>query len=257
MAKHVFNLVPSPVDERDKLYAPPFRLFAKPLPTSVDLSNTCSSIVDQGNLGSCTANALVSGVREAMLLKQQIPYTSLSRLFLYFQERQAEGTTSEDSGAYLKDGCDILLHTGVCKESTWPYIESKFKVVPPVTSGLEATSFRVLSYAKVTGVMGMKVALSNGNILASGMAVFSQMESKEAEKTGIVRVPAQGEQNLGGHAVCCVGYVDTPRGPSYWKGGGYFIMRNSWGLNWGLKGYFKIAYDYVNLGYLYESWSLA
>jgi C1A family cysteine protease len=257
MAEHIYNLVPSPVDERDLMYRPPFRLFAKPLPTSVDLRPICSPIVNQGQLGSCTANALASGAREFILNRDKLPYTRLSRLYLYYHEREAEGTVNEDAGAYLKDGCDILLKAGVCKENTWPYNERVFTADPPVNADAEAANYKIKQYAKVTGVMGMKVALSNNNLLVSGMEVYSQMESNEAAKMGIVRIPGPGEQPLGGHAVCTVGYVDTPRGSSYWKGGGYFIMRNSWGTQWGLSGYFKIAYDYVNLNHLYESWTIS
>lgn len=213
-------------------------------------------ILVSGN--SCTANALVSGVREFLLKKSATqPFVNLSRLYLYYEERAAEGTAGDDSGAYLKDGCDILLHTGVCTEKSWPYIESKFKIVPPPANDTEAAQYKVNNYAKLSTVMEMKTALANGNILATGIAVYPQMESTVAQTTGIVSIPSQGEQPLGGHAVCTVGYVDTPRGSHYWKGGGYFWMRNSWSSNWGLNGYFKIAYDYVNLGYAYESWVLS
>lgn len=254
--QHIYNLIPSPHDERDFLYKPPFKLFPATLPPTVDLRPLCSPIVDQGQLGSCTANALASGVREFLCNREKQDNPRFSRLYLYYHERSMEGTTGEDSGAFIKDGCDVLLNAGICKESTWPYNVDQFKNDPPLLADTEASTYKIHTYTKVMGVQQMKQCLADGDIMASGMAVFSQMESKEATATGIVRVPTLGEQSLGGHAVCCVGYVDTPRGPDYWAGGGYFLMRNSWGSTWGQSGYFKIAYDYVNRNFLYESWKV-
>ena len=48
-------------------------------------------------------------------------------------------------------------------------------------------------------------------------------------RTGILNLPTQQEQMLGGHAVLIVGYKDDTR---------QFIVRNSWSANWGLSGYF-------------------
>lgn len=54
------------------------------------------------------------------------------------------------------------------------------------------------------------------------------------------------EPAVGGHAVCLVGYQDTPDSP----GGGYFILRNSWHTTWAYEspygpGYGVIPYQYI------------
>ena len=49
-------------------------------------------------------------------------------------------------------------------------------------------------------------------------------------------MPKFGEGVLGGHAVLAVGYDDK---------GECLIVRNSWGENWGQKGYFQMPYGYV------------
>ena len=65
--------------------------------------------------------------------------------------------------------------------------------------------------------------------------VYSYFESDEMRTTGILKVP-HNERALGGHAVCAVGYNDEKR---------HFIIRNSWGSEWGMEGYFEMPYDYI------------
>jgi C1A family cysteine protease len=258
MANHTYNWIPSPPDSRDLIFKPPTikTLFAIQPPTSVDLRKQCSPVVDQGALGSCTGNAIASGLREFMLLKSSTPFVPLSRLFIYYQERVAEGTTLQDAGADLRDGMDCVLNLGVCRESLDPYHISQFTEAPTPEAMADAAKYKISSYMSVKGITSVKQCLAQGYPVVAGMDVFNQFESREAATTGIVRIPPLHEQPIGGHAVTVVGYQDTPRyTPGYWKGGGYWWMRNSWSENWGIKGYFKLAYDYTNLGYMQEFWT--
>ena len=131
-----YGWVPDRPDYRDKLYstiaAPP-----RTLPRKVDLSAGCSPVEDQGQLGSCTANALVGNL-EFLYLKVSKPVTDLSRLFIYYNERAMEGSINEDAGAAIRDGVKSLVNLGVCTEKKWPYIISKFTAKPPVDCYREA-----------------------------------------------------------------------------------------------------------------------
>src|SRR5437899_1077840 len=104
-------------DVRDYPYKA-VRPTAAKLPAKVDLRPSCSPVEDQGQLGSCTANAL-AGAMEFLQVKGSQPYTDLSRLFVYYYERQAEGTVGYDSGAQLRTGIKVLAKQDACAESLW------------------------------------------------------------------------------------------------------------------------------------------
>ena len=86
-----------------------------PLPTSVDLTPLCPPVYDQGQLGSCTANAIAGAYQ---FERQQAGLTPLtpSRLFIYWNERAAEGDTADDAGAFGGDGINSLETLGVPDE---------------------------------------------------------------------------------------------------------------------------------------------
>lgn len=117
--KHIYPWRPSLKDHRHFLYKD-----IKPtvvIPIKVDLRPYDSPIMDQGELGSCTANAL-AGARQFLDLKDGKNLTYLSRLFLYWCERYREGDTKDDSGADVVDGLKTLKFQGVCPENDLPVL---------------------------------------------------------------------------------------------------------------------------------------
>ena len=92
-----YGWVPDPPDHR-YIYGVVRRIPAK-LPSSVDLRSLCSKVEDQGNLGSCTDNALV-GSSELLNARTKSHMWELSRLF-YYNERVIEHSTKTDSGAMI------------------------------------------------------------------------------------------------------------------------------------------------------------
>lgn len=212
-------------------------------PPKMDLRDKMPPIYDQGDLGSCTSNALVAAYcfndRDFMG----------SRLFLYYNERKIRGDEKEDSGAYLSDGIKSLEEEGVCPESEWPYKISKFKDCPPPECYIHAKRHRA---EKATNIMDdldhMKNALCVGFPFVVGITIFESFESLEASRTGVVSMPKPNEKVLGGHAVVVVGYDDSKR---------QWIMRNSWGTDWGDKGYFYLPYEYLmNQSWTSDLWNI-
>jgi C1A family cysteine protease len=78
--------------------------------------------------------------------------------------------------------------------------------------------------------------LASGLPIVVGFTVYQSFESDQVTETGIVPVPGHHEQVVGGHAVLVVGYDDSQS---------RFIVRNSWGDQWGLHGYFLMPYAYL------------
>jgi C1A family cysteine protease len=207
------------------------------LPTLVDMRDKCPPVYNQGNLGSCTANAL--GVAfQFEQMKQNKPNWIPSRLFIYYNERAMEGTINEDAGAMIRDGIKTMVSEGVCPEDNWKYIEHKFKQKPPQPCYDEALDNQVLEYQRITPhtIYEVKHCLTEGHPVVFGFMIYESMMTQDVARTGYVPVPRGNERPIGGHAVTAVGYDDSKE---------CLIVRNSWGDAWGIGGYFYLPYWYV------------
>lgn len=213
------------------------------LPISVNNRFWCSSVSDQGNLGSCTANAWANILEynECAAGRGGKLYKDLSRLFVYYNERVAENTpVDQDAGAMLRTGAKVIAKYGVCIEKEWPYIINKFSQKPTTKSYTDALPNIITNYYALTTLNDMKTCLANQQCFVFGFYVFDYFESNQMANTGVLYLPKSNESLLGGHAVMAMGYDDTQK---------RFLLKNSWGRNWGLKGnlrgYFTMPYDYI------------
>lgn len=209
-------------------------------------------VLDQGSLGSCTAQATSNALRYC-LRKEGKEDNQPSRLFIYYYSRLLERTVNEDSGAYIRDVMKAVSKYGACTESSseWPYIISKFKQSPP-SSCVESAkkhipNFQYLSVGQTESQL--KAALVNGFPIVCGIMIYQSFEDDECMKTGHVPLPNRRTESLyGGHCVLIVGYDDSTR---------EFLMENSWGTNVGDKGYFYIPYDFLTSPHLANDfWTL-
>ena len=230
-----YGWLPDLPDHRDLLYSAIAPRVRK-LPRKIDLQANCSPVEDQGQLGSCTANSLV-GALEFLENKDGTSYVDLSRLFIYYNERVIEGTIDQDSGAFIRDGIKSLAKQGVCPESDWPYKIATFRKRPSVSCYRTAKKHRIISYHRINTVDEMRSCLTDGFPFVFGFTVYESFESQKVAKSGVVDLPAAKEKVVGGHAVMGVGYDDSKK---------RFLIRNSWGADWGRKGYFTIPYTYLS-----------
>jgi len=228
---------PDTPDQRDHTYEAPEHLTAGRALPKVDLSSKFPPIYDQDQLGSCTANA-IGAAYVFSCMKQGKPIFMPSRLFIYYNERAVEGTITQDAGAEIRDGIKVLAKQGVCLEKTWPYIISKFAKKPTAVAYTEGLKHQALTYQRLdnTQVDQLKACLASGYPIVFGFSVYDGFESDEVARTGVLNMPAASENMLGGHAVVLVGYDDTTQ---------RFLVRNSWGTDWGQHGYFTMPYAYV------------
>lgn len=207
-----------------------------PLAKQIDLRPGMPPVYDQGDLGSCTSNALLASFDFARK-KEGKSFITPSRLFNYYNERVMEGSIQSDSGAQLRDGIKSLVRQGVCPESEWPYDLSKFADTPTPECYTSALKFQALSYKRIyASLNSMIYCLAGGFPFVFGFSVYDSFESDTVAKTGIVQMPDYGEGMIGGHAVLAVGYNMETR---------MFLARNSWSKKWGLDGYFWMPFDYV------------
>src|SRR5450755_690437 len=80
-------------------------------PSSCDLRTLCPPVYDQGQLGSCTAQAIAGNI-EFDQLAQKLKESTPSRLFIYYNERVIEGSISNDAGASIRDGLKTVAKQG-------------------------------------------------------------------------------------------------------------------------------------------------
>ena len=222
-------------DHRDLLYSA-IRRAPKRLPTSIDLRKGCPAVEDQGQIGSCTGNAIV-GAMEFLEVKNGRSFVNLSRLFVYYNERVLEHTIQSDSGAQIRDGIKTVVSSGVCEETLWPYNTKAFTKKPVPACYKRGSDHQVTSYHRIVTLDDMRACLSEGFPFVFGFTVYEAFESSAVAKSGKLDLPKKKERSVGGHAVLCVGYNDAQR---------RVIVRNSWGPTWGMKGYFSMPYEYIS-----------
>jgi C1A family cysteine protease len=233
-ASRSFGWKPDLPDHRDHTYGAIHRI-PKKLPPKIDLSPLFSPVEDQETLGACTGNALV-GALEYLEKKDNVHFKELSRLFIYYNERVMDHSVMSDSGAQIRDGIKTLAKQGVCSEKNWPYIISKFTVKPPSSCYKEAQNHQIIEYQRLSTLDEMRTCLAEGFPFVFGFTVYESFETQKVAQTSIMTMPTSKERLIGGHAVCGVGYDDIKK---------RLLVRNSWGKNWGMNGYFAMPYKYI------------
>jgi hypothetical protein len=236
---HRYGWVPDLPDARDHLYAAPPAYIGN-LPSSVNLRSGCpTEIYDQGQLGSCTANAIVAAIQFDQI-KQSKPNFISSRLFIYYNERvmMGDNCVNQDSGAQIRDGVKSVATQGAPPEYMWPYVISQFTVKPPLSVYQSALQYTIKGYQRVPQSLSqMKGCLASGFPFVFGFTVYSSFEDPQVTASGVVPMPNTATESvLGGHAMLAIGYDDAQQ---------RFFFRNSWGPGYGNGGYGTIPYAYL------------
>jgi C1A family cysteine protease len=241
-----FGWQPDLPDHRDQVYsAPPPP--AGGLPASIDLRGHCPPVYNQGDLGSCTANA-IAGAMEFDRKKQNLSDFVPSRLFIYYNERAMEGSIGYDAGAQIRDGVKSVNKIGAPPEADWPYDIAKFTKKPPSKAYRDAKLDRAIQYQRLVPTLAqLQGCLASGFGFVFGFTVYESFYYPEVGQTGIMPMPQPTEKKLGGHAVMAVGYDNASR---------RMIVRNSWGTGWGQAGYFTMPYEYITGPNCSDFWTI-
>ena len=233
-------------DHRDLLYSahrPNEFALTAPLPRQTDLRPTMPSIWDQGDIGSCIGHGTAAAVAH-LRIANHMPLWTPSRLFLYYGVRFLENSVAEDAGGQIRDAIKWLASTGCPPEDLWPYDITKFASRPSDAAFAEAALHKALVYMRVdwSNLDEVKACLAAGFPIVFGFTVYSDFESEQCARTGLLHMPSSRERTQGGHCTCLVGYDDDK---AYDGGVGMGLVRNSWGAEWGLQGHFWMPYPYL------------
>jgi C1A family cysteine protease len=244
-----FGWKPDLPDIRDHYFAVAPLTLTK-LPPKADLRPKCPPVYNQGNIGSCTANAIAGAIEFERKKAGQKPGFTPSRLFIYFNERAMEGAVANDAGARIRDGIKSVNKQGVCPEKMWTYDDTPaLSDGGPWPTGAKpaqkpskecydaALNYQAIQYQRVMPILAqMKGCLAGGNPFVFGFTVYTSLYDGNGRPKKVVPLPSSNDRVLGGHAVLAVGYDDGKQ---------QFIVRNSWGRQNQDKGYFYMPYGYL------------
>lgn len=194
-----------------------------------------ASILDQGNLGSCVANAA------SLIISTQSKKTiSLSRILLYALCRICDNTNlNQDDGTTIRTCCNVLRKYGTCPENICPYNINLFSSFPSLNAIKNLNLLKNFMYYSVNqDINSLKQTLFTFNKpIIFGILIYNSFMTPQVASTGIVPMPDTSKESLlGGHCVTMIGYDDNKL---------CFVCANSWGTSWGNKGLFYLPYNYV------------
>ena len=230
-------------DDRDfRVIYPQLQICCNPI---VDLRKYVNHIYDQGNLNSCTANALCAAyaidlMKQSLTLSGGYYYFNPSRLFLYYNTREHEGTTQHDAGASIRDTIRALNRRGVCQESEWPYVTKDYTKKPTAKAYRAAECNDLYKYECLNQDLDqLRACLTDNCTFIFGFNVYQSFHSYDNQTHGAMSMPTYAErahEPVGRLAVVAVGYDDDKN---------RFIILNSWGEGWGDRGYFYMPYECI------------
>lgn len=216
------------------------------LPKSIDLSSMMPPVGNQGRQNSCVAWATGYAIKSYLLKnKGQAPEYDppfaggkgnfvFSPAFIYNQQNGGE-----DKGLYYYKTMEFLKSNGAAPWSSMPYSDKDYLTQPSASSKKEALKYKIKSFSRLNfkNPDEIKRVLAGKNVVMVGMIIDDAFYKLK----GSTIYDENGGQSYGGHAMTIVGYDDQKKSKSGKKGA--FKLQNSWGTNWGDKGFGWVSYS--------------
>ena len=218
------------------------------LPESVDLRGGFRPAQSQGKQCSCLSFAMTSAFEYAMR-NNSTEEIDLSEAFVYYNARLKDTnddvSTSMDSGTRFRPTVEALSEYGIAREEFCQYNEDDFTTKPSDAAYSDAATRKLVKALNVVkSVRDIKSALSEGYPVVTSFELCDSFAN--ASGNGYVQMPTKEElekhfngdqeEKHSSHAMVITGYSDQLQ---------RFIVRNSWGQDWGDNGYCYIPYSYV------------
>ena len=219
----------------------------------IDLRPGCMKSRKQGNISSCTgfaATALFDFVRRKQDATKWLP----SPLFTYYVSRAITNSEQEDAGATVKDALKSTAQYGVCTERAWPYKEKNYNMRPPEEAFVSAEKHQSLEYMKIDD-FDKNVwlnCLNDGFPFVFGLNLYTSFLDPVVQMMGgfMPEPDRDNEKMIGGHCMLAVGWIRNHNNKEY------LIAQNSWGVEWGDKGYCYIPLSYIMSNDSFDFWTI-
>lgn len=213
------------------------------LPSRVDMSNRMPPAGDQGDQNSCVGWAVGYACKS---YQEKIEEGNsffmggttnknavFSPAFIYNQINNGV-----DGGSLFRDALNLLSQQGAAKWTDMPYNENDYLTKPSSVAKNNAKKYKIDFWRKVNyyDSKEVKAQLNAGYPVIIGAMIDRGFVYSGRNNAGkdFTWNSFSGDQ-LGGHAMLVVGYDDSRSA---------YKVLNSWGLNWGNKGYCWISYSF-------------
>lgn len=214
-------------------------------------------VINQGRAGSCAGCAAAHAV---LLLTSKLGIPSArflpAYLYVYYKARELQGTVKQDSGSQLRNIMKVLK-AGV-PELRYHDWGANWRI-PPSKDAEQAAVFKIAGYERVVrdkddadvGVTLKKILYDEGLPIICGSRIYERA-MHTAGRTGVMPIPDwEHDRDLGGHAMLITGYRKS-------KYGTEFQLLNSWGIQWGERGYFWVPELYLTAHvFTFDLWTFS
>ncbi|MCX6707218.1 MAG: C1 family peptidase, partial [Candidatus Woesearchaeota archaeon] len=202
-----------------------------------------TKVKNQLNTNCCTGEGSIGAFESLKIIKKN-EKLDFSELFTYWNARNFEGATQYDGGAFIRDALKSLNQNGACFEAYWNFDVNNVMKKPSWIAYFGARFNKISKYYKLYSLTEIQQCLSQKIPVVAGINVYESIE--DARKGGEISMPKSNEKQIGGHCIQLAGYDDKQK---------EMIIKNSWGEDFGDKGFLYAPYDFMDK-FSFDWWAI-